>query len=44
MKGHFYGLQPRWLGSDRLYKVFVRRSSFCCARVAGQLISDVALD
>jgi len=35
-KGSFYGLQPRWLGSDRLYHIFITSNAFCGAKVAGQ--------
>jgi hypothetical protein len=33
---NFYGLQPRWLGLDRFYKVFVTPQLLSGARVAGQ--------
>jgi hypothetical protein len=32
----FYGLQPRWFGMDRFYKVYVTPSLMSGARVAGQ--------
>lgn len=32
-----YGLQPRWFGNDRLFKVFVLPDAVCGACVAGQL-------
>ena len=33
---HFYGLQPRWFGPDRLFKVFTLNDSISAGRVAGQ--------
>ena len=32
---YFYGLQPRWIGPDRLFKLFVLGDSICAGRVAG---------
>jgi hypothetical protein len=37
---YFYGLQPRWFGPDRLFKVFTLSASICAARVAGQFWDD----
>lgn len=35
-KESFYGLQPRWLGGDRLYHIFIASRAFCGAKVVGQ--------
>jgi hypothetical protein len=37
---HIYALRPRWLGTDRFYKIFVTRSMLCGARVAGQFHNE----
>ena len=37
---HFYGLQPRWTGSDRLFKIFVADAALFGARVAGQIYDE----
>lgn len=39
-KESFYGLQPRWLGGDRLYHIFITSRAFCGAKVAGQFYDE----
>ncbi|HET7612705.1 MAG TPA: hypothetical protein VFS24_01935 [Steroidobacteraceae bacterium] len=40
----FYGLQPRWLGLDRFYKVYVTPRLMSAARVAGQAYDPQAVE
>jgi hypothetical protein len=40
--GSFYGLEPRWLRPDRLYKIFVSEHMLACAYVAGQFYDNEA--
>lgn len=39
-KESFYGLQPRWLGGDHLYHIFITSRAFCGAKVAGQFYDE----
>jgi hypothetical protein len=39
-KRYFYGLQPRWLGGDRLYQIFITSRAFCGAQVGGQFYDE----
>jgi len=36
----FYGLEPRWFGSDRLFKVFGLPDGICGAYLAGQVYDE----
>jgi hypothetical protein len=38
----FYGLEPGWLSSDRLYKVYVSQNMLAGAYVAGQFYDGAA--
>ncbi len=40
----FYGLQPRWLGLDRFYKIYVTPRLLSGARVAGQAYDAQAVE
>lgn len=39
-KPYFYGLEPRWFGANRLYKIFVTRDVLFGAYVAGQFYDN----
>jgi hypothetical protein len=40
----FYGLQPRWLGLDRFYRVYVTPRLLSGARIAGQAYDAQAVE